>query len=86
MEKFKWTTPGILEQVNNYKNYKYPELTLKMLQAFIDQLEAESDCKVSKEFRDEIWRKIRLGTPLEGQEHVIHEYDKACFEQTGKWN
>ena len=85
MEKFTWPTPGILKQLEYCKNHKVPELTLEMLEAFINRLEAESDCKISSETRDEIWRKIRLGLPLTDQERMIHNYDLEVFKKTGKW-
>lgn len=86
MNKFKWPTPGVMEQLNYCKSHKVPELTLEMLEAFIDRLEAESDCKISYETREEIWRKIRLGLPLTTQERLIHDYDLEIFIRTGKWN
>lgn len=86
MGKFKWPTPGVMEQVKYCENNKCPKLTLEMLEAFIDRLEAESDSKISHEYREEIWRKIRLGIALSDQERLIHDYDLECFSKTGKWN
>ena len=85
MEKFKWPTPGILEQVNYCKNHNIPKLTLEILEAFINKLEAESDCDISYESREEIWRKIRMGLPLTDQERLIHSYDLEVLKVTGKW-
>lgn len=86
MGRFKWPTPGIKKQLNYCENNPVPELTLEMLEAFISRLEAESDCKISYEAREEIWRKIRLGIPLTDQESLIHKYDLEVFKKTGKWN
>jgi len=52
----------------------------------IERLEAESDCKISAEARDEIWRKIKMNEPLSKQERLIHDYDLECYTITGKWN
>ena len=52
----------------------------------IERLEAESDHNISRETREEIWRKIRLGLKLSEQERLIHDYDIECMVKTGKWN
>jgi hypothetical protein len=38
MGKFKWPTPGLMEQLKYCENNKVPELTLEMLEEFLTNL------------------------------------------------